>query len=124
MLRLIGYWKANLRDEYPFPQELRTEYAPDVADKLVAYLESGSYFTSYLGYSSCRFGCPEYNGTSEFTDEVWVWPEGLAHYIRRHPIALPADFIQHATRANGPAIAAGCTRRVVTAYFGKGALSK
>lgn len=36
-LRRIGYWKGSLRDEYPLPQELETEYAPAVRDRLARY---------------------------------------------------------------------------------------
>ena len=104
-LRLIGYWKASLRDEYPFPQELLAEYAPGLGDRIASYLEAGRDFTSYLGYSWCRFGCTDCNGTKELTDGVWVWPEGLAHYVRLHPIALPPDFVRHAISTNSPASA-------------------
>lgn len=99
MLRRIGYWKEGLRDDYPFPQELRAEYTSGLADKLATYLESGKFFISYLGRSWCRFGCSGRNGSAEFTDGVWVWPEGLAHYVRHHPVALPADFLRDAASA-------------------------
>ena len=105
MLRRVGYWKASLRDYYPFPQELRTEYTSGLAGKLATYLESGKFLTSYLGCSWCRFGCPGENGSAEFTDGVWVWPEGLAHYVRHHPVALPTDFVRDATSVNSPASA-------------------
>ena len=105
MLRRIGYWKECLGDQYPFPQELRAEYAHGLGDKLATYMESGKYFTSYLGTSWCRFGCRGRYGSAEFTDGVWVWPAGLVHYVRHHPIALPPDFVRDATSANSPASA-------------------
>jgi hypothetical protein len=105
MLRRIGYWKECLRDDYPFAQELRAEYTPGLADKLATYLESGKLFDGYLGDSWCRFGCPGDNGSTEVTDGVWVWPTGLVHYIRHHPVALPADFLRDATSMNSPASA-------------------
>lgn len=97
MLRLIGYWKGSLRDEYPFPQELTAKYVSGGADKLAEYLESGALFARHRGHSWCRFGCSEPNGSAELTDGKWVWPEGLAHYLRRHPIALPSEFVRDAT---------------------------
>jgi hypothetical protein len=100
MLRLIGYWKGSLRDEYPFPQELGAGYAPDIRQTLLTFLESGEVFQRYRGYSWCRFGCPEPNGSVELTDGRWVWPEGLAHYIRRHPVALPAEFLRDVADKN------------------------
>lgn len=44
MLRLIGYWKGSLWDKYPFPQEVSAGYAPDLREKLLAYLDSGEVF--------------------------------------------------------------------------------
>ncbi len=94
MLRLIGYWKGSLGDEYPFPQEVSAGYTPDLRDKLLAYLESGEVFQRHRGFSWCRFGCSEPNGSAELTDGRWVWPQGLAHYIRHHRVALPAEFLR------------------------------
>ena len=34
-------------------------------------------------------------GTQDLTDGTWVWPEGLAHYVRVHGIALPDEFVAH-----------------------------
>lgn len=102
MLRLIGYWKGSLRDEYPFPQEMRVEYPPGLGDELAAYLESGAVFEQFRGTSWCRFGCPEPNGSRELSDGRWVWPEGLVHYVRRHPVALPEEFVREATDKHRP----------------------
>ena len=35
-------------------------------------------------------------GSREFTDLVWAWPEGLFHYIVKHNVTLPAEFVAHA----------------------------
>lgn len=37
-------------------------------------------------------------GSCDFTDGVWIWPEGLAHYVEKHDVILPDDFVQHAAR--------------------------
>ncbi|MBW2667551.1 MAG: hypothetical protein JRE13_14765 [Deltaproteobacteria bacterium] len=39
-------------------------------------------------------------GSADLGDGVWIWPEGLAHYVARHEIRLPNEFVEHA-RANG-----------------------
>lgn len=104
-LRLIGHWKESLGDEYPLPQELEAEYAPDVRDRLARYLESGAVFGQCRGYSWCRCGCPGPNGSAVLTDGAWVWPAGLAHYVRHHSVALPPDFVRDATREHAPASA-------------------
>jgi hypothetical protein len=37
-------------------------------------------------------------GSYDFTDGVWVWPEGLSHYVEIHCVRLPAEFIDHLER--------------------------
>ena len=32
-------------------------------------------------------------GSSDLTDGVWLWPEGLAHYVEVHGLPLPEEFI-------------------------------
>jgi hypothetical protein len=32
------------------------------------------------------------------TDGVYLWPEGLAHYVREHSVTLPADVLAHIER--------------------------
>jgi hypothetical protein len=35
-------------------------------------------------------------GSRELTDGLWIWPEGLSHYVRAHGIILPEEFVAHA----------------------------
>ena len=35
------------------------------------------------------------NGTRYYCDDVWCWPEGLAHYVETHGIRLPDEFVAH-----------------------------
>lgn len=51
-----------------------------------------------MGLSECRF-CGEHVGSLEFTDGVYVWPEGLAHYIQEHSVRLPAAVVDHVRTA-------------------------
>jgi hypothetical protein len=49
-----------------------------------------------------------------------VWPEGLAHYVRRHPVALPSEFIEDATLKTGsinPSPSPSAQRREVDDSF-------
>jgi hypothetical protein len=51
-----------------------------------------------MGYSHCRFQCgiPDSQmGSAEYNDGIWAWPEGLAHYVEMHLIALPDEFLTH-----------------------------
>ena len=34
-------------------------------------------------------------GSAEFTDGVWAWPAGLVHYVLKHDVRLPEEFISH-----------------------------
>jgi hypothetical protein len=36
------------------------------------------------------------NGFRDQSDGVWLWPEGLAHYVDKHGIRLPDEFVAHA----------------------------
>ena len=50
-----------------------------------------------MGYSFCRFACgtpDEEMGSIDLYDGVWVWPEGLAHYVECHSVCLPDEFIE------------------------------
>jgi hypothetical protein len=37
-------------------------------------------------------------GSRCLTDGLWVWPEGLAHYVEHHDVYLPAEFLRTMTR--------------------------
>jgi len=95
-MKLIGYWIRSLRDEeFPPPQELTTNYAPAVRERVANYLDAGAEFEVYRGISWCRFYCDHPNmGCRERTDGEWVWPETLSHYVRDHYVKLPDEFIE------------------------------
>jgi hypothetical protein len=95
-LRLVGYWKGQLDDELPFPQELERERDADVRDRVATYLDAGTRRSIQWGYSFCRYGCPIRNGSCELTDGRWTWPDGLAHYVRTHALALPPELVADA----------------------------
>jgi hypothetical protein len=45
----------------------------------------------YMGFSTCRL-CGKPNGTSEYSEEHWRWPEGFQHYVREHGVRPSPDF--------------------------------
>ncbi|MEU8103997.1 hypothetical protein AB0C18_09750 [Nonomuraea muscovyensis] len=61
---------------------------------VVNYLENGMGHMDWMGISMCRF-CGQHNGASDFTDGVYVWPEGLSHYLKEHGVRLPSEFVAH-----------------------------
>jgi hypothetical protein len=42
--------------------------------------------------------CGVANGSAEFTDGTYVWPEGLAHYVDEHHVRLPEAVLEHIRR--------------------------
>jgi hypothetical protein len=65
---------------------------------VLAYLRAGQEWIQFRGWSYCRFNCgiaPSALGDRDLTDGVWVWPEGLAHYVERHSVRLPHELIDH-----------------------------
>jgi hypothetical protein len=101
----IGFWNDG-SDDCPLhnPQEfIDSRWDAPLREALFHYLRSGRVATQYLGYSACRFDCgvPEHEmGSADLSDGVWIWPEGLAHYVARHDVCLPEEFVEHA-RTNG-----------------------
>src|SRR5262245_56534732 len=58
-------------------------------------LIQGLVLTSFRGWDNCLFHCDlRVVGTKELTDGVWLWPEGLYHYVERHSVCLPDEFIE------------------------------
>jgi len=125
--KLIGYWNDRLQDGsllgdgslseqyalYPSPLDLVSPgWLGSEKSSLISYLRSGVMYTESLGWSTCSFLCKNKSvGSRELTDGVWVWPEGLAHYVEVHDVLLPSEFVDHA-RNNGFLIPAD----VITTY--------
>ncbi len=103
----VGFWKdtkaildfsgyPDPRDRSLFPQTLSSH-----REIVVQYLENGDVEERWFGYAYCRFECstPDSKmGSRDFTDGTYVWPEGLAHYVRDHLVDLPVEFVQHVLR--------------------------
>lgn len=34
-------------------------------------------------------------GSADLSDGTYLWPEGLAHYVEKHHVRLPAEFVKH-----------------------------
>jgi hypothetical protein len=97
-LRLIGYWRSDDDPRWPDPVEFIDE-AWDQAERHMVdvYLRVGGGLTpeQAVGFSSCRICGDDFNGTMEYTDGAYVWPEGLSHYVRDHGVRLPQEFVEH-----------------------------
>jgi len=94
----VGYW-SDLYENGVTPAYLCGKYDSQTKDKIVRYLKSGIRGTEFLGYARCRFEC-EYSstkdlGNTDMTDGSWMWPEGLSHYVEKHNLLLPPEFVSH-----------------------------
>src|SRR5262249_38569477 len=79
---------------------VRPGWRPAEREQVVAYLRNGHRWNGALGCSACRFACRyKYSllGSGELTDGEWVWPEGLLHYVERHGVMLPEEFVASAS---------------------------
>ena len=99
-LRVIGIWKDprhNQGMDLPDPKNLVDPgWRKGDRDRIVRYLKSGTLRSREMGWSYCRIGCgvaDQEMGTTDLSDGLWVWPEGLAHYVEAHEIRLPDEFI-------------------------------
>jgi hypothetical protein len=111
-IRVIGYWSAEvLNPQHKTEASLQYQaceetglihpkclvdptWAEEDRSNIVEYLSSARDALFFGGPSFCRFGCG-LNGCTEKSDGVWMWPEGLAHYVRFHNVRLPDEFLTH-----------------------------
>jgi hypothetical protein len=100
--RPIGYWHHFIGEDQilPHPRDLVRQGWVSAEEKarLAAYLRSGETYEGWRGYSDCRFRCgidDNKMGYRDFTDGVWVWPEGLHHYVEKHDVMLPHEFLAY-----------------------------
>lgn len=101
LLRRIGLWSGGYgqRSEYPDAAALvDTSWDVDEREDIAIYLRHGLVARAYMGYSPCRLCDKQDNGNLELTDGVYLWPEGLAHYVAEHSVRLPQEFVEHTYR--------------------------
>lgn len=106
------FWPGDFVDETWDPAERAT---------VIAYLKQTlpEFKMSYCGYSWCRL-CPEgppippgggpipagseyrhMNGSSDYGDGTFEWPQGYAHYVEAHGVKPPQEFVEHVLAQKG-----------------------
>ena len=103
-LRAVGYWYSDpslrLGDNARFPDPrslIRPGWLAAEKEQILAYLRSGWTWAHWRGHSYCRFQCGISHsemGSRCLSDGIWVWPEGLPHYVEQHDVYLPYEFIR------------------------------
>jgi hypothetical protein len=92
---LIGYWEGDTEPGWPRVTDFVDEHWDEAERHLVvSYLEQGRIPWAQAGISLCRV-CGKANGSAERTDGVYIWPEGLVHYVREHGVRPPVSVIRH-----------------------------
>lgn len=94
--RWFGIFRDEADDniEYPLLKDFQdASWSPDDKSLLVSYLEQGpNVIAASAGQMECEIcGCSLPLGSYR-SDGVWLWPEGLEHYVRSHSLRLPEEF--------------------------------
>ena len=100
-LTLIGYWKGERDPDWPDPRAFVDDAWDSRERDLIAdHLGTGLEVPwTAAGFSRCRF-CGQRNGSVELTDGIYVWPEGLQHYVERHAVRLPHVIVDRMLHAD------------------------
>lgn len=100
-LTLIGYWHSEEEPLWPDPAWfVDDDWATSERGRVLTYLRGGVTPWVAAGVSWCRFRCEgRWCGSAELSDGRFLWPEGLAHYVERHGVRLPREFVTHALEA-------------------------
>lgn len=115
-LRAIGYWVDFRQEEPPYPPffnlvvKLLTRACwsyPNPVDHIdetwdllertivARYLRMGRVVHGGYGYAWCRICGVNDNGYRDLSDGTFVWPEGFAHYVEKHSVRPPKEFVEH-----------------------------
>lgn len=77
---------------------IEPKWDPSERNRVLRYVSDQRWLCeSYMGYSTCRI-CGKDNGSADFSDGWYKWPEGLAHYISAHSVRPPGAFVAHVLR--------------------------
>jgi hypothetical protein len=104
-LKRVGFWRSDEEPDLPHPRDfVDAAWYTAEGERVLEYLEQ-AYALPYAwcGSSWCRLGCPDIPrdiGTQDRTDGTFLFPEGLAHYVRVHAVRPPVEFLKHLHATN------------------------
>ncbi|WP_019073322.1 hypothetical protein [Streptomyces hokutonensis] len=106
MIKRAGFYRETggritMADHAPSLRDAVQDSGPRDEDLVLAYLESAREIYTTMGAQRDALAGDEWIAGSEslLTDGTWIWPIDLVHYVRRHHVALPQEFLEH-IRAN------------------------
>ena len=101
----VGFWRDPREPrtfQFPDPQDaVDPNWDPTERAAVIAYLRAGRPDIALCGHSWCRFNCgiPKWDmGAWDLTDDVYTWPEGFVHYLEKHDVKPPEEFLEHVRR--------------------------
>lgn len=121
-LTAVGYWHSIFEPEYPDPAWFIDEnWHPAEKKMVIAHLLQGQILADWTGQSWCRFRCGETQmGAKDMTDGVYIYPQGLVHYLEIHQVKLPDEFIRHVQQYKPMEINFGLEHCIITHDWWKG----
>lgn len=97
-MQYVGFWsdsKETATVERPWPEGRPYGHIPDVGFlKKLKKVEEIADVKHFRGRSTCRI-CWDMNGSKEYHTDSWTWPEGYAHYVEKHNIEVPSNFVDY-----------------------------
>lgn len=91
----IGYWYSKYQPNLPKPESNSSILSPEETEKICEYLDLKTHRQiRYAGTSECRI-CGKDNGFADKYDDIYVWPQGLSHYLKEHNCELPDEFTDY-----------------------------
>jgi len=101
-LKRVGYWydpDDRYAQDYPKPEDcVDKNWDPRERRRVIRYLKAADYGPGYPGSSWCRFGCGisrKKMGYRDKSDGVYIFPEGYIHYLEKHHVRPPEEFLEH-----------------------------
>lgn len=89
----VGYWYSKQEPHLPVPHENTDNLTQMEREFVCDYLRSRPIKNYFKGFSLCRI-CKGINGSTDRSDGTYIWPSGLIHYVRKHHVALPEEFVR------------------------------
>lgn len=103
-MKRVGFWYSKYEPKLPMP-ESGDGLSDEDRDFLHRYVNSAEVVNAYRGCSFCRLCDMPWGtmGSTDLGDGTYLWPQGLAHYVEKHHVKLPDDFVQHVlSQKNNP----------------------
>jgi hypothetical protein len=92
-LRAVGYFSNGGGGRLPdVRSQIDSFWEPQRKPRILIYLRNGAVFENRPGTTRCLL-CPSDLPQRDLTDGVWLWPEGLAHYVEKHNVRVPDGMV-------------------------------